>query len=262
MNPIELEANSKLDYHLADQVIVDLEDAIPEELKDTARAHVVNGLNHRNFWVRINNVTSSEWTHDVETLKNHPRLSGVILAKTESADDVQMTFDAFAGEVAVIPLVESALGIERATEIALADGAFRLAFGSGDYRRDTGASNDDLAMSYPRSRLMISSRVAGLPNPIDGPTITSDPKQVGSACAAAATVGMTGKLCLNLNDLQTINEQFSPTQEDLSWAAAFLSRSSSKDGAVIDGSYPPQRARAQKILQLARAYGLTRADTA
>lgn len=41
------------------------------------------------------------------------------------------------------------MGLEAATEIARAESTFRLAFGSGDFRRDTGMSDDPLAMAYP-----------------------------------------------------------------------------------------------------------------
>jgi citrate lyase beta subunit len=58
-----------------------------------------------------------------------------------------------------------ALGIEEARAIASAPGAFRLAFGSGDYRRDTGTSVDNMAMAYPRSRLVVASRIGNLPGP-------------------------------------------------------------------------------------------------
>jgi citrate lyase beta subunit len=70
-----------------------------------------------------------------------------MLAKTESAEHVTETFDRLGGTVPVLALVESALGIEEAPSIARARGAFRLGFGSGDYRRDTGTSADDLAMA-------------------------------------------------------------------------------------------------------------------
>ena len=55
------------------------------------------------------------------------------------------------------------------------------AFGSGDYRRDTGTSADDLAMAYPRSRLVVASRIGNLPGPIDGPTVGSQPPRAARA---------------------------------------------------------------------------------
>jgi len=65
------------------------------------------------------------------------------------------------------------LDVEDAVDPGSMRGAFRLAFGSGDYRRDTGASADDLAMAYLRSRLVVACRIGNLPGPIDGPTVSS-----------------------------------------------------------------------------------------
>ena len=59
--------------------------------------------------------------------------------------------------------------------IASARGAFRLAFGSGDYRRDTGSSATPMALAYVRSQLVIASTLGGLPGPIDGPTLGGAP---------------------------------------------------------------------------------------
>ena len=96
-----------------------------------------------------------------------------MLAKAEAGEHVTETFDRLGGNTPVLALVESALGIEESVRIAQARGAFRLAFGSGDYRRDTGAAPTTCAMAYPRSRLVIASRIGNLPGPIDGPTIST-----------------------------------------------------------------------------------------
>ena len=158
----------------ADQIILDIEDAVDPAAKPGARSTVAAWLaGGGEAWVRINDVTTDFWADDVEELRGLPGLQGVMLAKTESPAQVTDTWHRLGGHTPVIALVESALGIEEATSIAKAQGAFRLAFGSGDYRRDTGTSADTLAMAYPRSRLVVASRVGQLPGPIDGPTVGS-----------------------------------------------------------------------------------------
>ena len=132
----------------ADQIILDVEDAVDPKLKPTARGDVANWLSSGGSgWVRINDRLSDFWSDDVDALAGLPGLRGVMLAKAEAAEHVTETFDRLKGATPVIALVESALGIEEAANIARARGAYRLAFGSGDYRRDTGTSADDLAMS-------------------------------------------------------------------------------------------------------------------
>jgi citrate lyase subunit beta/citryl-CoA lyase len=241
----------------ADQIVLDVEDAVDPSHKDQARADVVawlSGSGHA--WVRINDRGSEFWSRDVDALVGLPGLVGVMLAKTEAAAHVTETFDRLHGAVPVIALVESALGIEEAATIARARGAYRLAFGSGDYRRDTGTSADDMAMAYPRSRLVVASRVGGLPGPIDGPTVGSNHPVLREQGGVAVALGMTGKLCLDVEQLPIINEVISPTRSDVAWARDFLSDFEARGSVVRDGSDLPRLGRAQKIDKLARAFGV------
>jgi citrate lyase subunit beta/citryl-CoA lyase len=241
----------------ADQIILDIEDAVDPRRKDDARADVVAWLSGSGTgWVRINDRTSDFWSDDVDALVGLPGLRGVMLAKTEAAAHVSETFDRLHGVTPVIALVESALGIEEAASIARARGAYRLAFGSGDYRRDTGTSSDDLAMAYPRSRLVVASRVGNLPGPIDGPTVGTSHPVLREQGAMAVALGMTGKLCLDIDQLPMINEVISPTRSDVAWARDFLADFESRGGVVRDGSDLPRLGRAQKIDKLARAFGV------
>lgn len=241
----------------ADQIILDVEDAVDPGLKDKARADVVEWLTKGgSAWVRINDRTSDFWSGDVDALSGLPGLRGVMLAKTEAAAHVTETFDRLKGSTPVIALVESALGIEEAASIARARGAYRLAFGSGDYRRDTGTSSDDLAMAYPRSRLVIASRVGNLPGPIDGPTVGSNHPVLREQGSMAVALGMTGKLCLDIEQLPTINEVISPTRSDVAWARTFLDDFEARGRVIRDGSDLPRLGRAQKIDKLARAFGV------
>ena len=241
----------------ADQIILDVEDAVDPGLKDRARSDVAAWLSSGGSgWVRINDRLSDFWSDDVDALAGVPGLLGVMLAKAESPAHVSETFDRLRGTIPVIALVESALGIEDAADIARARGAYRLAFGSGDYRRDTGTSADDLAMAYPRSRLVVASRVGNLPGPIDGPTVGSNHPVLREQGGMAVALGMTGKLCLDIDQLPIINEVISPTRSDVAWARDFLADFDARGRVIRDGSDPPRLGRAQKIDKLARAFGV------
>ncbi len=241
----------------ADQIILDVEDAVDPRQKPQALADVAAWLaDGGSGWVRINDRTSDFWSNDVDALVGLPGLRGVMLAKTEAAAHVSETFDRLRGKTPVIALVESALGIEEAASIARARGAYRLAFGSGDYRRDTGTSADDLAMSYPRSRLVVASRVGNLPGPIDGPTVGTNHPVLREQGAMAVALGMTGKLCLDIDQLPIINEVISPTRSDVAWAREFLEGFEAGGSVIRDGSDLPRLGRAQKIDKLARAFGV------
>ena len=241
----------------ADQIVLDIEDAVDPKQKPAARQDVVDYLSGGgSAWVRINDRTTDFWSGDVDALKGLPGLSGVMLAKTESAAHVTETFDRLGAATPVLALIESALGIEEARTIAQARGAFRLAFGSGDYRRDTGTSADDLAMAYPRSRLVVASRIGNLPGPIDGPTVSSSHPVLREQSAVAVALGLTGKLCLDVEQLPVINEVISPTVSDTTWARDFLADFESRGRVIRDGSDLPRLGRAQKIDRLARAFGI------
>ena len=238
----------------ADQVILDIEDAVDPGSKCAARATVADWLETNSAWVRVNDRSTGFWSHDLDGLRGRPGLAGVVLAKTEFPEQVSETVDRLGGTTPVIALIESALGIEEASAIARARGVFRLAFGSGDYRRDTGASSDDLAMAYPRSRLVVASRIGKLPGPIDGPTVSSSHSVLREHAATGVSLGLAGKLCLHPDHTAVVNEAISPTRSDIDWAQRFLADFDARDQIVRDGSDLPRLARAQKIVTLATAF--------
>lgn len=242
----------------ADQIILDIEDAVDPAAKPNARRDVISWLRSGGqAWVRINDRSTHFWADDVDELVGVPGLLGVVLAKTESALHVTETFDRLHGAVPVVPLLESAIGIEEAATVARARGAFRLAFGSGDYRRDTGTSSDDLAMAYPRSRMVIASRVGNLPGPIDGPTVASNYSMLREQSEMTVSLGLTGKLCLDPGHASIVNEVISPTPSDVAWAMDFLADFQARGEVVRDGSDLPRLGRARKIETLARAFGVS-----
>ena len=240
-----------------DQLVLDVEDAVDPKLKPQALADVIAWLAAGNkAWVRINDYSSPFWAADCAALKGVENLLGVMLAKVEDASQVEATFDALGGETPVVALVESALGIEEARNIACARGTFRLAFGSGDYRRDTGTAADDMAMLYPRSRLVTASRIGNLPGPIDGPTITTSYSQLRVASEHTVVLGLTGKLTVDAGQIPVINETICPTQADVTWARDFLNDFEARGRVIRDGSDLPRLGRAEKIDRLAKAYGI------
>jgi citrate lyase subunit beta / citryl-CoA lyase len=178
----------------------------------------------------------------------------VMLAKTEGAEQVSATFERLRESKPVVALIESALGIEEAGSIARASGAFRLAFGSGDFRRDTGMSADREAMAYPRARLVVASRAGKLPGPIDGPTVGSSHPVLREQSAVTVTMGMTGKICLSIAQTPVVNEVISPTPTDVAWAEKFLNDFEAGGCVIRDGSDRPRLGRAHKIIELATAF--------
>lgn len=234
-----------------DALVVDIEDAVPETDKSAARAAMVEWLHRRPAWVRVNDAESLHWGDDLAALRASPGVLGVVLAKVESAEQIADTAAALPAGTRIVALVESARGIRSAYEIAEEPATFRLAFGSGDFRRDTGIADDPLALAFARSQLVIASAAAGLPGPIDGPAL--DDAEVAEAALHARTMGMTGKLSLRLEQVVAINTALSPTPDEIEWARRVLAPS---PGGAVDGSYLPAMSRAQRVLAVAAVYGV------
>ena len=115
-------------------------------------------------------------------------------------------------------------------------------------------------MAYPRSRLVVASRIGGLPGPIDGPTVGSSHPVLREQAGVAVALGLTGKLCLDVEQLPVINEVISPTPSDVAWAQDFLADFEARGRVIRDGSDLPRLGRAQKIEKLATAFGVSPAS--
>ncbi|WP_019174769.1 HpcH/HpaI aldolase/citrate lyase family protein [Brevibacterium ravenspurgense] len=241
----------------ADSIIFDLEAAVPDDQKDTARANVVSALEDGMVgWVRVNNTWTHHWEEDLDALSGLPGLRGIMLPNTEEPEQVTLTSIRAGVGMPILALIETALGLENATRIASAAGTFRLAFGVNDFRKDTGIGDDPVALAYARSRLVIASRVGGLAGAIDGPSSPGAGKStVSSDCAWTIKMGMTGKLVLSEAQVPYVNDGLAPSEEDRAWAREMLEEAEHADG-ITDGSYLPRMARAKKIASLADSYGL------
>ncbi|OQS12787.1 CoA ester lyase [Nocardia donostiensis] len=239
----------------ADVVILDLEDGVAAPDKPNSRSHVAERLRtgHR-AWVRINDAESTFWSDDLAELGDMPGLAGVVLAKTEHGDQVDATAARLPRALPIVALIESAAGLEAAADIAARTATSRLAFGSGDFRRDTGISDDPLTMLYPRCRLTVASRAAGLPGPIDGPTVSRDLEALETETGHAAAAGMTGRLCLRPEQTGVVDRLLSPSRAEVDWAREFLDQHTQDPTPVRDGSHLPRLARATKLVELARIY--------
>ncbi|MFD6060413.1 HpcH/HpaI aldolase/citrate lyase family protein [Rhodococcus wratislaviensis] len=234
----------------ADAVIFDLEDGVVPSSKTQARDDVARFLaGGGTGWVRINSVTTADWSADLDAIRGLPGLSGVMLAKTESADQVDRTA-AELPHTPILALVESARGVEFAFDIASADATTRIAFGTGDFRRDTDAGAEPDALAYARGRLVVASRAAGIPGPVDGPCLTGEP-ELSEALAVTRSMGMTGKLCMHSGHTEIVNRELSPLHSDVTWAAEVIAQLGANGENIAAGSDRPKLARALRITHLA-----------
>lgn len=237
----------------ADAIILDLEDAVAAEAKSRARSGVAQWLRTGSLhaWVRVNDATTKFWADDLAALRGLPGVDGIVLAKVESPDQIDETARRLRPGLPIVALIESAVGIEAAPEIAARPGTARLAFGSGDFRRDTGMADEAIAMAYPRSRLTIASRAARIPAPIDGPTRVPDEEILIRQTEDAAAVGMSGRLCLRIEQTEVVNRCMAPTPEEIADAEQVIIRCQT----IRDPSDVPKLAQARKVVELGRIFG-------
>lgn len=253
-----LDRVEKARHGAADEVIVDLEDAVAEGDKAAARRALASIPRGRPVHVRVNASGTAHHEDDLRAVAAlsvgdvTSRVSAVVVPKVESAADLAAVVAALPSSMSVIALVETARGIVAADAIAAA-GATRLMFGSADYLADIGARPGSEVLAYPRSRLVVASRAAGLPAPVDGPTLaTGDGDLLRAEAQTARALGMGGKLCIHPAQLAAVHEAFGPSVDEVEWARNVLAAAALHGGGAFafEGSMvdEPVLARARRLL--------------
>ena len=239
----------------ADAVIVDLEDAVAPAGKTAARDAVSNTLGAAHpVVVRINGAETG-WFGDDARLCAHPGVAAVMLPKADSTDAVA-ALRAASGDKPVLALIESAAGMANLRTLA-GGGIARLVFGSIDFQLDLDIADDDLALLPFRMRLVLASRVANLPPPVDGVTTAlDDAVRIEHEARRARSLGFGGKLCIHPKQVTIVNAAFSPTPAELDWARRIVDAAGGAGGAAVavDGRMvdAPVLARARRLLAAAR----------
>ncbi|MFI5550209.1 HpcH/HpaI aldolase/citrate lyase family protein [Streptomyces sp. NPDC051738] len=222
----------------ADLVIIDLEDAVAPGDKDSARADAAAWLADGNrAVVRVNPPGTPWFEADLARIAGH----GVPLMVPKAQDpavlaDIAARTD---GRCPLIPLVETALGVERALDLCTVAGVVRAALGNVDLAAGLGIAHDDhLALTHARSRLVLASAAAGIAPPVDGvTTAVRDPAALDTDVTHARRLGFTAKLCIHPAQVPSVSDGFTPTPDELRWARRVLDAGESVtmvDGEMID----------------------------
>ncbi|MEJ3590467.1 MULTISPECIES: HpcH/HpaI aldolase/citrate lyase family protein [Pseudomonas] len=225
----------------ADQVIVDLEDAVAEDLKAQARASLDAFLNDNpqaRVLVRINAPQHQQQAADIELCRRQPGVVAVLLPKAESAAQVEQ---AAACGKPVWPIIESARGLLELPAIARARGVERLSFGALDLGLDLGLASDTAGaqriLDQARYAILLHSVLAQLAPPLDS-VFADINNSAGMARMAvdARDMGFGGLLCIHPGQVAVIHAAFMPRQDELDWARRVLDAVASTGGVfVLDG---------------------------
>lgn len=225
----------------SDHVILDLEDAVAPSAKAHARAAVVSWLAEgRRAWVRLN-ATGTPWhDDDVAALRGVAGLAGVMVPKAQSPGEMAELRDRFGPGTGLIALVETARGVQLAPALADSGHVDRLALGSIDLALDLGAEESDDSLLLARATLVMASRAAGLPGPVDGvSTVTDDPAHLLATATRAASLGFEGKLCIHPRQVPSVAAAFVPDDRTIAWALRVVTEAETRGHAtgafLLDG---------------------------
>jgi citrate lyase subunit beta / citryl-CoA lyase len=230
----------------ADVAVLDLEDAVPHAEKAAARTMLRDALSGRGAtraYVRVNGV-STPWCHQDLLAAVAAGVHGVMLPKTESAEDARLVdwlltqLEAEAGltpgAIELIPLVESAKGVLKASDIAASTPRVRcLAFGGGDYTSDVGIEWTDAEdeFAYARAQLVHASVAAGIDAPIDTVVLqVRDVDRFSKSAERAKRMGFQGKLCIHPDQVPAANRVFSPSEAQIIEAQRMLTAFRAAEG--------------------------------
>lgn len=219
----------------SDLTVLDLEDAVSPEGKARARDLVTDYLRAARggrVAVRIN-ASGTEW-HDAD-MAALAAIDVDLTIMVPKAEEAALLTDLAAsrpGGTRLIALVETALGLWNALDVARAAGVSQLAFGSVDFILDAGIPADTAdALHYARSQLVVASAAAGIAPPIDGVTLAvKDTDGLAADVAAAKALGFGGKLCIHPSQVASVNAGFSPSDEDIAIARSIVEAAGRAEG--------------------------------
>lgn len=240
----------------ADTVIVDLEDAVAESTKDSARQQLKDFLDsldseaqHR-LAVRINASDTVSGQADLDMLSDAAQLPASIMVPKAEATGTFDLLPEFLDSVTILALVETPTAVRDVHAIAALERVDRLAIGAVDLSSALGSQIASAPIEAARAAVVLASAAAGLPGPLDTPTTEiSNDDTIQAAAQASVRDGFGGMLCIHPKQLDHVTAAFTPSQEMVEWAERVIAAgdgAGTVDGQMIDR---PVMLRAARILQ-------------
>ncbi|MGO4808310.1 CoA ester lyase [Cupriavidus sp. 2MCAB6] len=246
----------------ADAVIVDFEDAVAPDAKASAREGLAGSwLQWQaraaaagvSLLVRVNAADSEYHAGDLDWCRAR-RARDLVLPKADAA-----ALDALAlalPHANYYPLMETAAGFADLRAVSRAAGVVRLLLGSIDLMFDLDVADEDEPLDYFRARLVMHSRAAGLPAPVDGVcTAIGDAVELARQTTRARRFGFGAKLLIHPQQVAQVHAGLAPSERERAWARRIVAAAAGAQGAAlaVDGKMVdrPVLERARKILRQA-----------
>jgi citrate lyase subunit beta/citryl-CoA lyase len=275
----------------ADEVFLDLEDAVAQGEKARARGQVIAALHELDFGdktvvVRVNGTDTPHYYRDLIDVVEQAgdKLHAIMLPKVQTPGDVEMTDKLITqielakgwevGRIGIEAQIEDAKGLIACERIATASPRMEtLIFGPGDYSAAIGIPITTIGgvpegypgdhLNYLYSRLVVAARAAGI-QAIDGPYANfKDEEGLRARSRISRALGLDGKWTIHPSQIAVVNEIFSPSQREFERAAAMLAayRAAADEGgqgaAMFDGEMIDEanRKMAERVVQAGAAAG-------
>ena len=229
----------------ADAMILDLEDSVPLNAKDEARKNIADALAvglKKPMFLRISNPRAGDFMADLQVLANASSLlnvAGIVLPKADDADDIQAVAKALKvveskhnmqeGTLSILPLIETCLGLRNGFDIAKAStrviGMALASAEQGDFMVDLGGrwTPRSLALAYPRSKLVVDARAAGVQWLVDGVFMNlKDTDMLREECLIARELGFVGKMAIHPTQVDVMHTVFSPSELEVAYARGLI----------------------------------------
>lgn len=267
-----------------DSLILDLEDAVAINQKDTARFSLYHALKTIDYHgcervVRINGLDTPFWREDVRCAVAGG-CDAIRIPKTESAKDVEIVEEAIwkaekefgreEGSVLINAAIESARGVMKALEICeSSERMFGIALSGGDYTKDlhTRITGTGIELMGARQNLVIAARAAGVQCFDTVYTELNNEEGFRQDVVNIHLMGFDGKSVINPRQINTVHEIFTPTQKEIIFSEKVIREIDSKrkegigvftvDGKMIDVAFYDG---AVRTIQLAKASGVYKGD--
>jgi citrate lyase subunit beta / citryl-CoA lyase len=259
-----------------DAFVPDMEDSVPAAEKANARATIAQFLprlaaSGRPVIPRVNSLDTAWIEADLAAVVG-PQIFGVSVGKVRNAGDISAVSQVLGGlerraglrvgTLRLLPWIETAEAIVNVSSICRAsERIVAVAFGGEDFTNDMGVERleDETQIAYARQALCVAARAAHVPA-LDTPYFKlRDLGGLRESSLRAKSIGFKGRFAIHPEQLDTLNECFSPSAQEIAHAerivAAFEEAeargraSTSLDGWVID---VPVVKRARALLELAR----------
>jgi citrate lyase subunit beta/citryl-CoA lyase len=235
----------------AHQIILDLEDAVGPDDKEMARQQVTQWFAQGGVGiVRINGSDTAWFGNDLAAAASYPEAT--IMVPKADAQNLAQVAQILPGRP-LIGLVENVGGLIGIHAVATSPGVSRLAFGNLDFGADARIPGTGSVLDPARFQIVIASRHAGLPPPIDGVTVAlQDDTALRADVTRARNLGFAAKLCIHPRQVDWVNAGFAPSPEEVEWAEriVFAIDESAGSAVQVDGKMvdKPMLEQARSIL--------------